>query len=277
MISAPGPPEDGHEVRVGVVFDITAQKQAEALRSERDRAAAADLAKSHFMSRVSHELRTPLNAILGFAQLLDLELDASKPAGARQRDWLRQVLGSGRHLLALMNDILDLSSAQTGQLPIHLESLAVEGVVAEVVAMLAGTASEARVSLVGVPPMAGATLPPVRADRKRLKQILSNLLSNSIKYNQRGGWVRVEARAAEGRVELVVADSGPGMDEAQQARLFQPFERLGAQRGAVPGTGLGLALSRQLAEAMGGSIGVESQPAKGTRFTVRLPTAEAST
>jgi signal transduction histidine kinase len=113
----------------------------------------------------------------------------------------------------------------------------------------------------------------VRADRRRLKQIVSNLLSNAIKYNRPGGWVRLRAQAAGEQVELAVTDSGPGLDETQRARLFQPFERLGAQHGPVAGTGLGLALSRQLTDAMGGTIEVDSTPGVGSTFRVRLPSA----
>lgn len=258
----------GRPLRViGTHTDITAAKQADALRFERDRAAAADQAKSQFLSRVSHELRTPMNAILGFAQLLDMDADASK----RQRGWIVHVLASGRHLLALMNDILDISSVQTGELPMTLETLPLRLVVEEAWAMLVAAAQEAGVAVIDeVAP--GNTL-AVRADRRRLRQIVSNLLSNAIKYNQPGGWVRVHAQAAGAEVELAVTDSGPGLDEAQRARLFQPFERLGAQHGPVAGTGLGLALSRQLAEAMGGTIEVDSTPGVGSTFRVRLPAA----
>ena len=252
---------------IGTHTDITGAKQAEALRFERDRAAAADQAKSQFLSRVSHELRTPLNAILGFAQLLDMDAAASK----RQRAWIGHVLASGRHLLALMDDILDISSVQTGALPMTLESLPLRLVVEEAWAMLAGTAQQAGISVVDE--VSPSDTLAVRADRRRLKQIVSNLLSNAIKYNRPGGWVRVRARSAGDQVELSVTDSGPGLDEAQRARLFQPFERLGAQHGPVAGTGLGLALSRQLADAMGGAIEVDSTPGVGSTFVVRLPAA----
>ena len=252
---------------IGTHTDITAAKQADALRFERDRAAAANQAQSQFLSRVSHELRTPLNAILGFAQLLQLDPAASP----RQRGWIEHVLASGRHLLALMDDILDISSVQTGELPMTIESLPLRAVVEEAWAMLAGAAHEAGVKVIDeVPPDASLT---VRADRRRLKQIVSNLLSNAIKYNRAGGWVRLRATASGDHVELAVADSGSGIDETQRARLFQPFERLGAQNGPVAGTGLGLALSRQLAEAMGGSIEAESTPGVGSTFRVRLPAA----
>ncbi len=252
---------------IGTHTDITGAKQADALRFERDRAAAADQAKTQFLSRVSHELRTPLNAILGFAQLLDMDAGASK----RQRGWIGHVLASGHHLLALMDDILEISSVQTGALPMTLESLPLRPVVEEAWAMLAGTAQEAGIAVIDeVPPGHALT---VRADRRRLKQIVSNLLSNAIKYNRPGGWVRLRAQAAGDQVELAVTDSGPGLDEAQRARLFQPFERLGAELGPVAGTGLGLSLSRQLADAMGGTIEVDSTPGVGSTFRVRLPSA----
>ena len=260
---------DGQPLRmIGTHTDITERKLADGLRFERDRALAANLAKSQFLSRVSHELRTPLNAILGFSQLLELESTASP----QQLGWVRQVLASGRHLLALMDDILDLSSAQTGQLPMSAEPLVLRPVVEEAVAMFAVAAREAGVRMLDkVPEQAGLA---VRADRKRLKQVLSNLLSNAIKYNRSGGWVQIAAAGEAQYVVLSVADGGPGMSEDQLARLFNPFERLGAQRGPVAGTGLGLALSRQLVQAMGGQISVESKPGQGATFFVRLPRAD---
>jgi PAS domain S-box-containing protein len=273
--------DQGRPLRmIGTHTDITGRKQAEALRLERDLAAAADRAKTLFLSRVSHELRTPLNAILGFAQLLEMQADAPPVAGqapmlqGRELGWVRQILTSGRHLLALMDDILDLSSAQTGQLPMHPATLDLRPVVEEAWAMLAASAQEAGIEFVEAVPV--DTRLAVRADRKRLKQIISNLLSNAIKYNRPGGWVRIVAQPVAGDarlVELSVADSGPGISDAQRQRLFQPFERLGAQRGPVSGSGLGLALSRQLAEAMGGSLGVDSEPGAGARFYLRLPKA----
>ncbi|MDO9092561.1 MAG: PAS domain-containing protein [Rubrivivax sp.] len=252
---------------IGTHTDITGRKQADELRIERDLAAAADRAKSAFLSRVSHELRTPLNAVLGFSQLLELE----PGDGERQRRWVAQVLSSGRHLLALMDDVLDISSAQTGQLTMAVEDMPLQPLITEVVAMLSAAATAAGVR---VHDDTARGLPlRVRADRKRLLQVLSNLLSNAIKYNRPGGWVRLQAEAGDGTLLLSVADSGPGLDAAQRARLFQPFERVGAQHGAVPGTGLGLALSRQLVEAMGGSITVDSTPGRGSSFRVHLPAA----
>jgi PAS domain S-box-containing protein len=253
---------------IGTHTDITGRKQAETLRDERDRAAAADLAKSQFLSRVSHELRTPLNAVLGFSQLLELE----PGDGERQRTWNSRVLTAGRHLLALMDDVLDLSGAQTGQLAMATETLPVQPVVDAVLVMLSGEAAAAGVTVFDETEGTEAAL-AVRADRKRLLQVLSNLLSNAIKYNRPQGWVRLRAKANAGQVEISVADGGPGLDAMQQARLFQPFERVGAQHGKVAGTGLGLALSRELAQAMGGHIKVESAPGEGSTFTLSLPAA----
>jgi PAS domain S-box-containing protein len=258
---------EGRPLRVvGTHTDITPAKQAEALRVERDRAAAADLAKSQFLSRVSHELRTPLNAILGFAQLLEVD-HGGMPE--RQQAWVRQVVTSGRHLLALMDDVLDLSSAQTGQLTIHTTPVRLSPVVQEAWAMLARDAEARGITLHDDLDEGAAA----QADRTRLKQVLSNLLSNAIKYNRPGGWVRLGWQPFDTVAELSVADSGPGLTAGQQARLFNPFERLGAERSAVQGTGLGLALTRQLIEAMGGSITVRSAPGEGSVFVVRLPRA----
>jgi len=253
---------------IGTHTDITGRKQTEALRDERDRAAAADLAKSQFLSRVSHELRTPLNAVLGFSQLLELE----PGDGERQRTWNSRVLTAGRHLLALMDDVLDLSGAQTGQLAMATEALPLRPVVDDVLVMLSGEAAAAGVTVLDETEGAEVAL-AVRADRKRLLQVLSNLLSNAIKYNQPQGWVRLRVKADAGQVDISVADGGPGLDAMQQARLFQPFERVGAQHGKVAGTGLGLALCRELTQAMGGHIKVESAPGEGSTFTLSLPEA----
>jgi len=272
LLSAPAPSPEGVQARVGMVMDITASKQAETLRLERDRAAAADLAKSEFLSRASHELRTPLHAILGFAQLLEMD-NGEGAFRERQRAWTRQVQASGQHLLALMNDLLDLSSAQTGRLPVNIESVDLMQVLDEAQVMLGSVAQAAGITLKSAPVQ--SALPRVRGDHKRLLQVVCNLLSNAIKYNSSGGWVRLQVHTSShvsgATVVLGVADSGPGLSTAQQARLFQPFERLGAQRGPVAGTGLGLALSRQLVEAMGGTIAVDTHPGNGAIFLVRLP------
>ena len=252
---------------IGTHTDITHDKEAQALRQQRDRAEAADLAKSQFLSRVSHELRTPLNAILGFAQLLELE----PGAGERQQNWNRHVLASGRHLLSLVDDILDLSSIETGQLAMNLEPVALRGVIEVAWTMLAAQAQAQQLTLHNE--LSDDNDARVRADPKRLKQVVSNLLSNAIKYNQVGGWVRLSCVRSGTELALQVSDSGCGMNADQLQRLFNPFDRLGAERGPVAGIGLGLALTRQLVQAMGGRIEVQSKPGVGSTFTVLLPAA----
>ena len=205
--------------------------------------------------------------MLGFAQLLEL----SPGDGERQRQWIAQVLSAGRHLLALMDDVLDISSAQTGQLPMAAEELPLRPLLDEVLTLLAGTAAAAGVTVQDeAGPLPGLAL---RADRKRVLQILSNLLSNAIKYNRPQGWVRLRVHSVADSVHISLSDSGPGLSALQQSRLFEPFERLDAQSGPVAGTGLGLTLSRELAEAMGGRITVQSAPGEGSTFTVSLPAA----
>ena len=252
---------------IGTHTDISERKQAEALRLERDRAETAQRHMSEFLSRVSHELRTPLNAVLGFAQLMELAPETPP----RQRAWVAEMLGSGRHLLGLVEDLLDLTSAQSGEMSVELVAVPLHEVLDEAWSMLAAPA--AALALHYDDGLAAQPLPPVRADRLRLKQVLANLLSNAVKYNRPGGRVAVRATCVDGQLQLEISDTGRGMHAEQLARLFQPFERLGAQRGPVAGTGLGLALSRQLLQAMGGQISVSSVPEQGSVFRLQLPLA----
>jgi PAS domain S-box-containing protein len=253
-------------LRVGVLLDVTDRHRAEALRAERDRAEASMRTRAEFLSRVSHELRTPMNAVLGFAQLL--KLGASLPP--REAAWVEQILASGQHLLGLLDDLLDLSGAQSGRLSVRLEDVDAAAVVRTALpiarAAVPGLAIE--VTLEGL----DRDPPWVRADPRRLRQVLVNLLTNAIKYGQ-GQPVHLRVRAAGAAVELEVADQGPGLSDAQLARLFQPFERLGQEASRLPGAGLGLALSRQLVESMGGTLEVHSRVSVGSRFVVCLPTA----
>lgn len=252
-------------IRTGVIFDVTERREADELRSERDRAEAARRATAGLLARLSHELRTPLNAVLGFAQLL--ERDPS--LGPRQQTFAAESLRAGRLLLALLDDVLDLGRVESGQFALQLGPVDPAEPLAVSHSLLAAQAAEHAVQ-VSLP---AGPLPRVLADGQRLRQVMTNLLSNAIKYNRAGGWVRVQVSQATDAVLIDVADSGPGLDEAQQARLFQPFDRLGAERGTVAGTGLGLALSQQLARAMGGDITVQSTPGQGACFRLRLPAA----
>jgi PAS domain S-box-containing protein len=233
-----------------------------AANAEADR---ANQAKSDFLSRMSHELRTPLNAILGFGQLL--EMRAEHP---RERESVEQILKGGRHLLGLINEVLDISRIEAGQLSLSPEPVAVGDAVKRVVDLARPLANERRIEL---QIDSSAVLDRyVLADSQRLQQVLLNLVSNGIKYTQEGGRVTVACRQSTGdRYRITVTDTGPGIAPALQSRLFTPFDRLGVEPGGVEGTGLGLALSKRLVEAMGGVIGLESGQGRGSAFWVELP------
>jgi len=251
----------------------TANEQLQREVAERQRAEAdadrANRAKSEFLSRMSHELRTPLNAILGFAQLLELEVE--RPA---DRESVEQIAKGGRHLLTLINEILDIARIEAGQLPLSPEPVRVGDAIQRVLDLTRPLAATRRIEL----ETGGAALHPehVWADQQRLQQVLLNLVSNGIKYNRDAGRLTVACDAAEAdRIRISVKDTGPGIAPALRERLFQPFDRLGAEQHGVEGTGLGLALSKRLVEAMGGTIGVESVPSAGSTFWVEFLRAES--
>ena len=257
---------------VGVVEDIGDQRRLRDLERAREAAEAASAAKNEFLSRMSHELRTPLNAMLGFAQLLGLE---GQPAlSQRQQEWTRQIQQAGWHLLEMINDTLDLSRIESGAMRLSLDRQDLPAQLQEVSALLQ-TQWQQRGVRIELRLAAGARW--VQADATRLKQVLSNLLSNAIKYNRPGGEVRVSSEAvSSGQIEIRVLDQGPGLTPAQQAQLFQPFNRLGQENGSIEGTGIGLVISRRLAELMGGSLDFEpSGTDGGACFVLRLPAAEA--
>ncbi|HKP99991.1 MAG TPA: ATP-binding protein, partial [Actinomycetes bacterium] len=251
-----------------VARDVTERKRAErALREAKEEADRANTAKSEYLSRMSHELRTPLNAILGFAQLLELE-----ELGDEQRENLHFILNAARHLLALINEVLDIAAIEAGRLPLSLEPVAVADVVAETVSLIRPLADQHEVLLVS-PPVSCQV--HVMGDRQRLKQILLNLLSNAVKYNRQGGRVELVCGAADGnRMRVAVRDTGPGIPPDALGQLFVPFERLGSEQTGVEGAGLGLPLSKRLAEAMGGTLEVSSRAGQGSTFWVELPQAE---
>jgi signal transduction histidine kinase/CheY-like chemotaxis protein/CHASE3 domain sensor protein len=250
---------------VTISRDVTERMHLEeSLRHASVGAERASQAKSEFLSRMSHELRTPLNAILGFAQLLELD-----ELPEEQSSSVDQIQVAGRHLLALINEVLDISRIEAGRVSLSTEPIEVGGVLDEVAALLAPVAEAAGVEL--SVDTGGARVLRVRADRQRLLQVLLNLGSNAVKYNNRGGSVAFRTdTASSGRVRFEVRDTGPGIPREQQDQLFVPFSRLGAERSAVEGTGVGLALSKQLVEVMGGAIGVQSYPGHGSTFWVEL-------
>ncbi|MGH7277552.1 MAG: ATP-binding protein, partial [Candidatus Rokuibacteriota bacterium] len=238
--------------------------------AERRRAQAeadhANQAKSDFVSRMSHELRTPLNGILGFAQLLEMDVLSSD-----QRESVEHILKGGRHLLVLINEVLDIARIEAGKLSISLEPVFVSDVVRGAIDLLRPQAAARRVQL----PEALSCDRYVTADRQRLQQVLLNLLSNAVKYNHEGGAVTLVCEELPGgRVRIAVGDTGPGIAPAMLDRLFTPFDRLGAEQAGIEGTGLGLALSRRLVEAMGGELRVDSRLGEGTILMVDLAAAD---
>ena len=226
---------------------------------------AANAAKSEFLSRVSHELRTPLTSILGFGELLSLSEQAPQ-----QREWAHSVMSAGRHLLAIINEVLDISRIESGHLALSVEPVPVEQLVRDVLELARPLAAARDVELRTGTLRGGKGY--VLADNQRLRQVLLNLVSNGIKYNHAGGAVDIAVAERGPRLRVLVSDTGPGLSDEQLGRLFRPFERLGAT--GVEGTGLGLVLSRELAEAMGGELGVTSTPGEGSTFWVELDQAE---
>ncbi|MFT3954065.1 MAG: PAS domain S-box protein [Piscinibacter sp.] len=250
--------------------DVTEQAENERLRQDKESAEQASRAKSEFLSRMSHELRTPLNGILGFAQLM--ALDRQAPLAPDQQRRLDSVVQAGAHLLDLINDVLDLARIEHGPDSLTLEPVDAAAVLSRCLALIAPLAEQTGVQL----PQLG--LPPcwVRAERRALEQVLMNLLSNAIKYNRRDGAVHLRIEAQGERVRLAVRDEGAGLNTQQQARLFQHFERLGAEASNVPGSGLGLVISRELVRAMGGELQVHSVPGEGSTFTIVLSASDAA-
>jgi PAS domain S-box-containing protein len=259
---------------ISVIEDITARKQTQAALLAAQAAERANAAKTEFLSRMSHELRTPLNAVLGFSQLL--QMDSSHPMSADQRAKLQHIESAGTHLLAMINDVLDLSRIESGGMPLTAETVALKIAVPEAVALVAPAARESGVQIELDPPAPGESAGHhVQADHLRLRQVMVNLLSNAIKYNRAHGRVTVRWSAAPDgeNVRLEVQDTGQGLNVEQRAHLFEPFNRLGAERSSIEGTGIGLVVTQRLVQLMGGTIEVDSQPGIGSCFTVTLPAA----
>jgi PAS domain S-box-containing protein len=241
----------------GTVEDVTERKLVDEVKR-------ASKAKSEFLSRMSHELRTPLNAILGFGQLLERQ----KPTEV-QRKRIRYILSAGKHLLDLINEVLDISRIEAGRMQLSLEPVCVADALEETLDLMRPLATERTIQLAASADIDAGV--HVLADRQRFKQVLLNLLNNAVKYTPFFGGVTVSYHVTGNeKVRVLVSDTGPGIPAEKLARLFTPFERLGAEQSVIEGTGLGLALSQRLMQGMGGSIGVESAVGKGSTFWIEL-------
>jgi PAS domain S-box-containing protein len=268
---------EGQRARLGTLLDVSERMRLEADRTKfhEDQLQAlrdADLMKDQFLGILSHELRTPINAITGFGSILDDEL--AGPLAPQQHEYLRKILGGAEVLLVLVNDLLDMSRIQAGKFTLAFEPTDVRQVVADAVATLTALALQKHLELLLDLPQA---LPVIRADPQRVGQIITNLVSNAVKFTPEGGRIRVHGRLdLQGRLRFEVEDTGPGIAEGDVARLFQPFTQLDMSfTRQAPGTGLGLSIAKALVEAHGGTIGVRSEPGAGSTFWFTLPGPEA--
>lgn len=260
----------GKQMMFCVAHDVTERTRIEeALRDAKEEADRANRAKSEFLSRMSHELRTPLNAILGFGQLLERQNPTDQ-----QRSRVQHIISAGRHLLNLINEVLDISRIEAGHLQLSVEPVAVAVVLEEALDLMRPLAADRSMDL-SVDARLESDL-HVLADGQRLKQVLLNLLTNAVKYTAVGGRVQVSVDTADASVlRIVVTDTGAGIASDKLARLFTPFDRLGVELSGVEGTGLGLALCQRLMHAMGGEIGVTSRVGEGSAFWIELPAANS--
>ena len=246
---------------------IEKEKAEQAMLEAKLEAERANRAKSEFLARMSHELKTPLHAVLGFAELIKLR------AGPNYDPQIDKILQAGQHLLRLINESLDILRVERNEIELDIGAVDVAEVISDCVAMLAPGAEKRQVTL-----RVAADDLWIESDQQRLRQVVLNLVSNAIKYNREQGEVLISARVIdEAAVEIVVEDNGIGMSEDERRQLFRPFTRFGERQGAVEGHGMGLSITRQIVDAMGGQIRVSSEPGKGTRVSVTLPGRRSST
>ncbi|MDH5602072.1 MAG: PAS domain S-box protein [Gammaproteobacteria bacterium] len=258
---------DDKHMFTGIIRDISERKEAEKnlVRAKED-AEYANLAKSTFLSSMSHELRTPLNAILGFSQLI--ELDSKEDFAS---EYAKEIIKGGELLLALTNDVLDLSKIESGNVDLSIESLSLNNILGEVLSLVHPLSSKRDIKINNK--VSSCDDVEINVDEIRFKQVLLNVLSNAIKYNHQNGIVTIEYVINDSMLHLSVADTGKGLTPEQQVNIFEPFERAGAEKSNIEGTGLGLVITKNLLEHMNGNITVESKPGKGSCFCIIVPLA----
>ena len=262
--------EDSWERVIHIVEDISERKKDEAeLIEAKIMAEKANAAKTEFLSNMSHELRTPLNAIIGFSQLFKYDKGQSE----KGKSYALDINNAGKHLLSLIDQILDLSRIESGQMDLSIESVVLENTISESIFWVSDMAQSRGISITFEPDDCRGIV--LEVDAVRLKQVFLNLLSNAVKYNRQNGDVTISCHSdLDGFVTISVRDSGMGIDKARFSELFQPFNRLGVEAGAIEGSGIGLVITRQLVELMNGEIEVESTVGQGSTFTLTFPPAQ---
>lgn len=268
---------------LGVVQDITERKMAEhALIESREEAETANRAKSQFLSSMSHELRTPMNAIMGFGQLLNMEIE--QPLNASQKENVNEIMKASEHLLALINQVLDLSKVESGKIELSIENVLLGNVIAESLQLILPLADKNGIAIKLYRDNKEFDLDEltlessiVHADYTRTKQVIINLLSNAVKYNKKNGSIKLNCDKVNNEtMRISITDTGKGLDKEQQSELFTAFNRLGYESSDIEGTGIGLVITRNIVEMMGGRIGVESEPGVGSTFWFELPVGSAN-
>lgn len=260
---------EGHQFFTGFLRDITERKQTELeLRTAKEVAESANSAKSEFLSSMSHELRTPMNAILGFAEML--HINSSEPLSEKQKSFVDHILKGGRHLMTLIDDVLELGKIEAGKLSVDFDYISVDKIIDDSLELIQSRAREEGIEILNKIPR--DKLPLLWTDGTRLTQALLNILSNAVKYNRKYGTVTLSCEETpEQMLRINVADTGMGITEEKQRDLFKSFERLGHETGDIEGTGIGLTITKQLVEVLGGEIGYQSEVDKGSTFWIDVP------